>query len=345
MTAAQSRTPPESSFVTELKSFTDLLPNVRVIISARTGRLDELKPPSEFERIELLPFTREETAQNIARYWKAPQGWIEDFHHFSGGVPRVQAYAFDRAGGAWPHALANLQPNGKSLDQIFDELFQVALTKSGEIDLIERVCAGLTVLPRPIPIPELSHVLGLSESQVIDICADLAPGVFNQGGFLSLSDEDFEAYMRDRGCSAARDIQSVAADRFLVNASSDEYAASSVVPLLFVAGRGKELLDFVEQEPEPNATVISDPVRRREIHDQRLLTAIRVCRKAGDAARALRFVLIGAEAMDTSKATRSLLASFPKLTARYAKGTASRLIFSDPRSRRETWTFNFSFDC
>ena len=78
--AAQSRTPPESSFVLELMSFVDLPPNVRVIISARTGELDELNPPLEFKRIKLLPFTPEETALYIARFWEAPHDWIEDFH-------------------------------------------------------------------------------------------------------------------------------------------------------------------------------------------------------------------------------------------------------------------------
>ena len=330
ITAAKNRTPPELSFVTELISFAELPPNVCMIISARTGRLDELQLPTEFERIELLPFTQEETAKNIARYWKAPQGWIEDFHHLSGGVPRVQAYAFGQAGEVRRAALAPLQPLGKKLGQIFDEQFQLALTKSGTIDLIERVCAGLTVLPRPIPVAELSHVLGLSDSQVIDICADLAPGVRNYAGFLSFSDEDFEAYVRERGSIAEQHIQRAAANRFLANAYSDEYAALNVAHLLFVAGRGRDLLDFVEQEPEPKATIVPDPVRRREIHDQRLLTAIRVCREAGEASRALRFVLIGAEAVGTSEATRSLLASFPRLTVKYAKETASRLILSDP---------------
>ena len=251
------------------------------------------------------------------------------FINLSSGVPRVQAYAFERAGGVYPDALSNLQPLGKDLDQIFNEQFQLARSKSGSTDLIERVCAGLTVLPRPIPVVELSHVTGLSESQVIDICADLAPGVRNQSGFLSFSDEDFEAYVRDRGKSFMKDVQLAAAERFLTNADSDEYAALNVAHLLFIVGKGQELLNFVEREPEPKATVILDPVRRREIYNQRLLTAIRVCCEAGDTARALQFVLIGAKAMGTNQALRSLLESFPKLTARYAKETASRLILSD----------------
>ena len=330
ITAAKSQTPPESSFVTELMSFVELPPNVSLLVTARTGRLDELNPPSDFKLIELLPFSQQETAQNAVRHWAATLAWIEDFHHLSGGVPRVQAYAFEQAGEVQSNALTALRPLGKRLDQIFDERVHMALKKSGRIDLIEKVCAGLTVLPRPIPVSELSYVLGLSESQVIDICGDLAPGVRSQSGAISLSDEDFEAYLRERAGSMAHDIQRIAADRFLDNAGSDEYAAMNVANLLLVAERGEDLLDFVEREPEPNAAVIPDPIQRREIHNKRLLTAIRACRKAGNMARALRFVLIGAEAVRTNQATQALLALFPRLSVKYAKETSSRLILRDP---------------
>lgn len=330
ITAARSQTPPESAFVTELMSFAELPSNVSLVISARTGRLDELNPSSHFEKIELLPFSQQETAQNVARYWDAPQVWIEEFHHLSSGVPRVQTYAFKKAGQVPSDALSALRPIGKSLNQIFDEQFQMALNKSGRTALIEKVCAGLIVLPRPIPVSELSYVLSLSESEIVDICADLAPGVRNELGVISLSDEDFEAFLRERAGSTIQEIQRVAAKRFLENARKDEYASLNVVSLLFLAGRGGDLLDFVESEPEPRATLIQDPIRRREIHDLRLLTAIRACCKAGNISRALRFVLIGAEAMRTKHATRQLLTEFPKLTVKFARETASRIILSDP---------------
>ena len=328
ITAAEDRG--DVSFVSELMSFSSLPSNVRVIVSARTGRLDKLKLPLDFAKIKLPAFTHDETAANIQHHWEAPRSWVEEFHRFSGGNPRVQSYAFKHAGEVGRNALRALQPEGKNLDQLFEERFEFALNKSGETDLIERVCAGLVVLPRPIPVAELAHVLNLPEPQVIDICADLAPGVRRDADLISLSDEDFEDYLRRKGNSVEQEIQHEAAERFLANADSDSYAALNVAPLLFAAGKDGKLLGFVECTPEPKATVVPDPVRRREIHDQRLLYAIRVCREAGDTARALRFVLLGAEAVGTKEATKSLLASFPRLTAKYAKETASRLILGDP---------------
>ena len=226
----------------------------------------------------------------------------------------------------WKHCA----PGGKVLDQVFQELFSLALDKSGKARLVERLCAALAVLPRPIPVAEIGSLLELSVSHVVDTCADLAPGVRIQGECVSFSDEDFEDYVRRTGAEAQHEVQNVAAVRALARAASDEYAARNVAHLLFVSGRFEELLNFVEKEPEPGSMVIADPVQRREVHDERLLTAIRVCRQAGDTARALRFVLIGAEALRTNEATQSLLVSFPKLTVRYAKETASRLILGNP---------------
>ena len=130
ITAASARVPSETSFVTELMSIGDWPPNVRVIVSARTGKLKELNAPSEYRRIEIEAFRLEETTENVARYWDAPSGWIEDFHFLSNGVPRVQGYAFGRAGGDWPVAVEYLRPSGKLLDDVFDDLF-LGSTKQG----------------------------------------------------------------------------------------------------------------------------------------------------------------------------------------------------------------------
>jgi hypothetical protein len=330
VTAAQEHSPPEKSFVHDFVTFTELRPNVRFLVSARSGSRKELNLTHAFEQIELPPFQPRETRLNVARYWTAPDEWIDDFHHLSTGMPRVQAYAFENAGDAPAKAIDALRPQGKTLDQVFRELFDLALKKAGRSVDLKRVCAGLIALARPIPIGELAAVLGLDEALIVDICADLAPGVRKEARFLSFADEDFEAFVRDAGRDAMEEVQRRTADRFLERALSDDYAACNVAPALLAAKRGKELLDFVEKTPEPAASLIRDPVRRREVQLNRLLTAIKACREADDSARALRFVLIGAEAMGTETATRSLLADHPELTARYAKETASRLILGDP---------------
>lgn len=334
ITAAMSQVPAEASFVTELMSFADLRSNIRLVISARTGRLEDLKLPSDFEQIKCPEFTLDETSRNVARYWQARQSWIEDFHHLSGGVPRVQAYAFQHAGDDCSNALEILRSTGEQLEEIFAMQFEEALKKAGQIDLIEHVCAGLAALPRPIPLGELAHVLGLSVSRVADVCTDLTPGVRIEANLISFADEDFEAFVREKGRSAEVEVLRAASDRLMANADCDEYAALNVAPVLFLADRKHDLLEFVEQEPKPKKSAVSDPVRSREIHDKRLLTAIRVCQEAGNAARALRFVLMGVEAAVSHKAVRKLLESFPSLAVRFAKELSRRLILGDPGRKK-----------
>jgi len=166
---------------------------------------------------------------------------------------------------------------------------------------------------------------------VSDICADLAPGVRNVCGLISFADEDFETFVRSAAQPAIKDVQACAAEHFHGRSSVDAYAALNVAPALLSAGRSKDLLELVEREPQPPVSLLPDPIRRREVQLQRLQLAIRVCREARDGAHALRFVLIGAEAVNTEEATLKQLVANPDLTSRYAKDTASRLVLGDPR--------------
>ncbi|MDN8646964.1 hypothetical protein Q0S62_00810 [Stenotrophomonas indicatrix] len=328
--AAQTRSPPEASFVNDLVTMDALPENVRVLISARTGRLPDLRLPASFERFPLPAFSQDETASNAHRYWAAPSNWVEDFHHLSGGVPRVQAYAFESAASTPEHALDALRPIGKDLDQVFREQFLFALRKNARESDLARLCAGLISLPRPIPAIDLAMVLGQPQAMISDICADLAPGVRNAGGLISFADEDFEAFVRTAAQPAIDEVRARAAEHLHSRSGVDSYAALNVAPALLIAGRNKDLLDLVEREPQPSLALLPDPIRRREVQVQRLQLAIRVCREAKDAAHALRFVLIGAEAMKTEQATLVQLVANPDLTSRYAKDTASRLVLGDP---------------
>ena len=326
--AAQTRMPVESSFVHDFVQLTDQPENVRFIVTARSGRRQTLQLPPSYCTREIEPFSRQETAENVARVWAAaPRPWIDDFHHFSGGVPRVQDYAFEVDGAHPRTALDRLRPHGKSLGDIFQQQFRQALTKSGTPTEVARLCAALIVLPRPVPLSDLAAVLESTEPQLTDICTDLAPGVRLQDGTVSFADEDFEAFVRTEGKGELARARACAAEWLLSRADHDRYAALHVAAALVAAGRGEDLLHLVEEEPAP--TTVTNPVLRREAELQRLRLAINVCREAGNVARALRFVLIGAEGVKTETALRGLLANNPDLAVRFAPETARRLILSD----------------
>ena len=326
--AARSRVPMEPSFVHDFVRLTAQAENVRFVVTARTGRLGTLQLPHSYCSREIEPFNREETGENVARLWTAaPSPWTDDFHHLSNGVPRVQAYAFEPDGAHPSTALDRLRPDGKSLPEIFRQQFDRALTKSGTHAEVARLCAALIALPRPVPLPKLAAVLGNSEAELTDVCVDLAPGIRLQDDTVSLADEDFEEFVRAEGECELAGVRERAAEWLLSRAAHDRYAALHVAAALAAAGRGNDLLNLVEKESAPAS--VADPVLRREAELQRLRLAITVCHEAGNVARALRFVLIGAEGVNTETALRRMLVENPDLAARFAPETARRLILSN----------------
>ena len=325
--AAQEREPPEPSFVHDFVQLTEQPENVRFVVTARTGRRGTLQLPRSYSIRDIEPFSRKETSENVARVWAAPDSWIDDFHHFSSGIPRVQTYAFEVDGSHPSTALDRLRPDGKVLGDIFRQQFDCALTKSGTPAELARLCAALITLPRPIPLSDLAAILDSTEPQLADICADLAPGIRLQDGAVGFADEDFEEFVRAEGEGELAHVRARTASRLLPRADHDCYAALHVAAALVAAGRGDALLQLVERESAPSS--VADPVLRREAELQRLRLAIKVCREAGNVARALRFVLIGAEGVKTETALRGLLMNNPDLAARSAPETARRLILSD----------------
>lgn len=329
VTAATTHKPPETSFVQDFVRLGDIPENVRLVVTARTGRLPEIALPPGYETHEIRPFTRAETAEHVRRTWPAPSDWLDGFHELTGGLPRVQAYAMDLGEDPPEMAIDRLLPSGRSLDQVFREQFERALAKSGDPSDLTRFCAGLIALARPVPLDDLSAVLGVPVPVLSDICIDMMPAIRVSSGRVRFADEDFEHFVRAEGASVMAAVQQGAADWLLARSDQDAYAAQHVAGALVAAGRGSALLDLVERDPSP--AIVADPVLRREAELTRLRLAISVCREAGDTARALRFVLIGGEGLKTERALRALLRNNPDLAVRFAADTAGRLILTDPR--------------
>ena len=331
VTAACHRDEASLSFVRDFVHLKDLPENIRFVVTTRTGRIDDLQLPRYYTRAEIVPFTPSETADYVERIWpQATESDVDDLHRLSGGVPRVLAYAAKGDDESISAAFERLRPDGKSLQDIFEQSFGEALKKSAMDVELTRLLAGLISLPRPVPLTYLAAVLDTNEQQVADFCADLAPGLRVDGEVVGFADEDYEEFARAKGEAELASVRQRAAQRLLSCVDDDPYAAMGVAALLVDAGRGEDLLNLVEADPLPLA--VQDPIVRNEVAAQRLRLAIKVCRSAGDTARALRFVLIGADGVKTEAAMRDLLTNNPDLAVRFAPSTVERMIFADPDS-------------
>jgi len=329
VTAGASFTPPERSFVSDFVNLGGLSESVRLVVTARTGRLDELHLPPRYRRIELKGFNRAETELNLKRSWQTISvGWIDDFHYLSDGNPRVQSYAIEYGSKNLDATLNFLMPHGKGLDQIFDSRLAEGLLKSGGSQAIDGFCAALVELPRPIPQDDLAAITELSVPQILDICSDLAPAIRLTGNGVGFADEDFEGFVRAKVKSVTA-IRIRIADRFMARKDTDRYAATHVAAALYRAGRGNEILQLLEIQS--GLAAIHDPLLKRETQLQRIRIAVQASTDAADTVLALRIILAGAQALKTDAAIRELVVTNPDLAAAFMNESASRMILLDSK--------------
>jgi hypothetical protein len=328
VTAAEKLVPPERSFVADFVGLGSVANNVRLVVTARTGRLDRLRLPSRFVEFPINGFTEPETTAFVARKWKiVPDSWIEDFHHFTKGTPRVQNYAVEYGGGDLRRTLEFVLPHGKNIDEIFENRLNETLTKRGEQDAIDRFCTALIWLPRPIPLNALSVIAHLNVDDLRDICIDLAPGILLDSDRMGFADEDFENFIRNRA-KAHEDVVERFAQWCLDHRLTDPYAAGHVAAALYSAGRGMEVIVLLEQETEPAA--IADPMVRRQVQLQRMRVAMKVSTEQGSAVESLRTILAGAEALKTDAAIRKLVIENPDMSATFMRDSVVQLVLLDP---------------
>ena len=68
---------------------------------------------------------------------------ITSFHALTGGNPRVQSYALQAANGKLETLFEAMLPNGKSLPDVIEASFTLALLKLGERDILDGLVASL----------------------------------------------------------------------------------------------------------------------------------------------------------------------------------------------------------
>ena len=328
VTAASSVVPPERSFVHDFVTIGTIPSNVRFLVTARTGRLESLRLPPTFRRIEISGFELPETRSYVlSALGGVSDAWITDFHQLSNGNPRVQSYALEFGDGKPSQALDYLRPRGKQLADIFQTGLTEALRKNGGID-IRNFAAALIALPRPMPWQDLAHISQLSVQQVRDVCSDLAPGIRISGERVGFADEDFEHFVQVAAGEEVDDAEAAVASWFHERHKHDPYAAAHVAAALQKAGRGREVIELVENETTPAA--IKDPILRHEVQLERMRVAMQIANEQRDTVDALRTVLAGAEALKTDAAVREMLVDNPDLAAAFARDSAARIVLLDP---------------
>ncbi|MBP1610249.1 MAG: hypothetical protein H6Q04_2484, partial [Acidobacteria bacterium] len=339
--AADTAVPPERPFVFDLfgANLTDLPDNIRIITSSRSGRRASLRLPLHTPEVTCPPFTEQESREHLEISFPAPSSsLVEQFHGLSHANPRVQAYAIATADGNRNRLLEALLPGGKSLNDVLKTIFDTALQKLGQPQIFfQKLIGTLAFLPAPISVPSMARITGCNDDVIKDLTLDLQPGLRLDGSFLTVADEDFDAFIKEMGGPLQETIIAAMAQDFFTTFKTDPYSATHVADKLITAGRARDLLYVIEQDPQ--VSVIGDPIVRRQIQVRRLKLSLTACREMGSTIDALRTVLISAEAESDDSILNKVLNENLDLSVEFAGSSLRRTILLDPAHIGEHGSF------
>ena len=271
---------------------------VRLVVLCRSHRQEDLDPPTQALRLELKPFSRNETAaylrQNIPG---ASEHDVDEFHRLSSQNPRVQALALS-AEQSLAETLRRLGPNPTSVESMIGSLLNHAIAKlrdsTGPIEKmrIDKVCAGLAALRPLIPIPVLSQISGVSEEAIRSLILDLGRPLLLSGDSVQFLDEPVETWFREQ-FKPTPDEMAGFIRQLTPLAAQSAYVASTLPQLMLDAGQFPELVDLALTSaalPETSALEKYDVELQRlqfalkaGLRSKRYLDAAKLALKAGGA--------------------------------------------------------------
>jgi hypothetical protein len=338
--AAEATDPPERSFIFDLfgANLSALPENVHIITSCRTARRDSLRLPSHIPDVICPPFTSQESRQHLEVAFSAPSdGLVEQFHILSNANPRVQAYAIAAAEGDRTRLLEVLLPGGKSLPDVLRASFDNALSKLGQPQIFEKLIGVLAFLPAPMALPSIARITGCTEDTVRDFALDLAPGLRLHENAVTIADEDFDVFIKDKGSFNREAIIADIAKDFITTFQTDPYSSIHVADALIEAGRARDVLSVIERDPQ--AAAIGDPIVRRQVQVRRLKLSLAACREMDSTKDALKTVLISAEAERDDSTLNDVLEKELDLSVEFGGSSLRRTILLDPDRVKEHGSF------
>jgi hypothetical protein len=246
--------------------------NVRLVLTARTHRVDLLNPPPTSRRIDLLPFSLGETAKNLrAAFRNASIRDVEEFHRLTSSNPRVQATAL--AGNAsLSSVLAGLGPEPLTVQDTIARLLEAAVVKirdeTPEVEQrqFDSVCEALATLRPFVPLAIVARTADVPMSLVTSLANDLGRPLLVRDGAVQFRDEPTETWFRERFRPSAERLDDFVA-RLLPLASSSAYVAATLPQLMLEANQFDSL---VRLSLEGGALPQDDAVARRDVELQRL---------------------------------------------------------------------------
>lgn len=258
----------------------------RLVALCRSGpdRMGLLRPNSTVQKIELNPFSENETLQFLrATHPNATKSEALEFHRLSSnGNPRVQSYALSDQEKDIRTVLESLGPNPTSVNDQIEAQLESAIEKireelpSTQKEQIDAICLGLANLPPLIPLDILSKASGVGPEVIRSFVSDLRRPLWISENSVQFRDEPTEHWFRNSFSATAEQI-STFVNRLKPLAAKSTYIAETLPALLLQAEKYDDLVHLALSDeflPQNN------PVDERNVRNYRLQFAFKAALKS-----------------------------------------------------------------
>jgi hypothetical protein len=282
----------------------------RLVALCRTERIPLLQPSNVIPKLELEPFSEEETLAYLrGRFPQANDFDGLEFHRLTSGNPRVQANALNIGIDSITDTLARLGPSGTTVQKQIEMQLDAAITAvKDKLSLdyqkqIDSICLGLATLPPLIPIHVLATAAEVNEATVKSFMADLGRPLWLSDTSVQFRDEPTETWFREK-YSTTRDQIVGYIKRLEPLADKLSYIAEALPSLLLQAEMYSELINIALSDdllPKDN------PIDERNIRIYRLQFAFRAALKQKRYPEATKLALRAGEEIAGDKRQLALL--------------------------------------
>jgi hypothetical protein len=291
----------------------------KLVTLCRTERIHLLQPSSEIIRLELAPFSNEETLSHLRNYFpKASDADGLEFHRLTNnGNPRVQAKALNLGLNSITKTLTSLGPSGTTIEKQIEAQLDFAVSSIKEkmpVDYqrhIDAICLGLATLPPLIPLNVLASVSEVDEATVKSFVADLGHSIWLSDSSVQFRDEPTETWFREKFLARIDQVASYITCLEPL-AYTYPYVAEALPSLLLQAEQYNELIslalsdDFLPKE---------NPIDKRNVQVYRLQFAFKAALRQQRYADAAKLALRAGEEVAGDKRQLELLAKNVDLIA------------------------------
>jgi len=320
----------EEAFPTRLLSAIDedSIDGVKLLLTARTHRKDDVIGRSQVKEVELGPFTDPE-ARKFLKDRKPGASAVEIATALarSGRNARVLNYLVQ----TWD---TNVLGKTSATPITVPEIIAQSCTKivsdlhvAGWPDSeVTEFFVALSLLPPPIPLEELANALGWSAAQVNTAASDLAPMLEIASHGAIFRDEPTETYIRET-YSEQPVAQRTIADRLLSSQATSAYAAEALPHFLVVIKDSDRAFALADSTSFP--TTVQSEFGRRRLTLVRLRAAFRLAVAEDDFDRVLGLSMRLAQAATANMRGDEFVRSSSALAVVLGDADSYRRLFAD----------------